>query len=161
MWPFYSSYPTSKPRTIDGRSFDYIIAGGGTAGCALAAQLSEDPHASVLLIERGAAVTSWLSRIPLATMDYRVAGSPSHRWWSQPLQSFSNLTNDMVTGKALGGTSKINSSIYHRSVPADFNSWGEDDWSWSAIEPVFKKAENSLSHGDAPHRGASGWYSDS
>ncbi|KAF5357638.1 hypothetical protein D9758_007502 [Tetrapyrgos nigripes] len=71
----------------------------------------------------------------------------------------------MVTGKALGGSTKINGLIYHRSVPGEYNAWqdaGRKNWSWQHVEPFFKKSEDSLSHGTSPSRGIEGpWQNQS
>ncbi|EJD43390.1 GMC oxidoreductase [Auricularia subglabra TFB-10046 SS5] len=160
MWPFSStSYPVASLSEIAAKEFDFIVVGGGTAGCALAARLSEDANVQVLLLERGPAITSWISRVPLLSMDFRRPSSPAYKWTSEPLTAVNRLTNKIVSGKALGGTSKINASVYHRSVPGDYNAWarhGIRGWNWSDVEPLFNKSENSLSHGHLAHRGSSG-----
>ncbi|EIN09812.1 GMC oxidoreductase [Punctularia strigosozonata HHB-11173 SS5] len=161
MWPFSEKYPTRTLEEIASREFDYIVVRGGTAGCVVASRLSEDPNNRVLLLERGPAITSWLSRVPLLSQDFRLPTAPAYKWTSQPLQAASDLTNKMVSGKALGGTSKINASVYHRSTPADYNAWssfGVNGWSWSEVEPVFNKSEKSLSHPNSPHRGHDGLW---
>lgn len=135
------------------------MVGGGTSGCALASRLSEDPNVRVLLLERGPAITSWISRVPLLSMDFRRPSSPAYKWISEPLAAVNQLTNKIVSGKAFGGTSKINASVYHRSVPGEYDAWarlGLRGWNWSDVEPLFNKSENSLSHGHLSHRGTSG-----
>jgi choline dehydrogenase len=84
MWPFSKPYPTTKVSNIDGHAYDYIIVGGGTGGCALAACLSADLGKTVLLLDRGDAIISWLSRVPLLTMDHRQSTAPSYKWTSLP-----------------------------------------------------------------------------
>ncbi|EIN09828.1 GMC oxidoreductase [Punctularia strigosozonata HHB-11173 SS5] len=159
MWPFVSKYPSRSLEEIANQDFDYIVVPGGTAGCVVASRLSENPDTRVLLLERGPAITSWISRVPLLSQDFRRATSPAYKWASQPLQALSSLTNRLVTGKALGGTSKINANIYHRSTPADYNAWstsGVEGWRWSDVEPFFNKSETTLSHTDSAHRGHDG-----
>lgn len=150
---------TASLDDIGSQDFDFIVVGGGTAGCALASRLSEDPNAHVLLLERGPAIASWMSRVPLLSMDFRAQSSPAYKSTSEPLAAVNRLTNRIVSGKALGGTSKINASIYHRSVPGEYNAWarlGIRGWNWGDVEPFFNQSENSLSHGHLAHRGAAG-----
>jgi choline dehydrogenase len=132
---------------------------GGTSGCVVATRLSEDPNCKVLLLERGPAITSWLSRVPLLVQDYRTATSPAYSWISEPLAYAANATNTLFTGKAFGGTSKINANLYHRSTPGEYNGWseaGHKGWSWDDVKPYFAKSETSLSFPSDPARGTSG-----
>jgi choline dehydrogenase len=158
MWPFSSSYPTSTPDSIDEHTFDYIVVGGGTGGCALAARLSANPGTTVLLLERGDILTSWLSRVPLLTVDVRLASSPSYKWVSEPSAFLGGRMEVMSSGKAFGGTSKVNAGIYQRSVPAEYNAWNEPEWTWEKVEPAFNRSENSLTHGHLPYRGSQGCF---
>lgn len=133
---------------------------GGTAGCVLASRLSEDPNIRVLLIERGPIIDTWVSRIPLISVDFRFPWSPSYKWTSAPHASMAGTPSlDMVSGKVLGGTSKINMNVYTRSVPGEYNTWaaaGRVGWGWDDVEPFFKKSEKSLSHASSAHRGTNG-----
>lgn len=132
---------------------------GGTAGCALASRLSEDPTISVLLLESGPVVSSWASRVPLLSADYLLESSPAYKWPTAPLQSLNQSTFKMVSGKAMGGTSKINALLYTRSTPGEYNAWARDGrkgWSYDKLEPYFSRSEKSLSHGKSPHRGSDG-----
>jgi choline dehydrogenase len=137
MWPFSKPYPTTKVPNIDGHAYGYIIVGGGTGGYALAARLSADLSKTVLLLDRGDAIISWLSRVPLLTMDHRQSTAPSYRWTSLPSTLRDGLTEYMTSGKAFGGSSKINACIYHRLLPAEYDRWNEREWAWDVIEPVF------------------------
>ncbi|GJE84196.1 GMC oxidoreductase [Phanerochaete sordida] len=165
MWPFSSpAHTTCSVKDVDQRSFDYIIVGGGTGGCVLASRLSEDKDVTVLLIERGPVVDSWYSRVPLLSVDFRDDRSPTYQWKSVVNAAASKVVGpiNMISGKALGGTSKVNAFCYTRSVPGEFNSWasqGRKGWSWTDVEPYFRKSETSLSNGEASHRGSSGlWH---
>jgi choline dehydrogenase-like flavoprotein len=84
------------------------VISGGTAGCALASCLSEDPSISVLLLESGPILNSWSSRVPLISADYRLKSSPAYKWATAPIQCLKERTFQMVSGKATGGTSNIN-----------------------------------------------------
>jgi choline dehydrogenase len=97
-----------------------IQAEGGTAGCVVASRLSEDPTPKVLVIERGNLVDTWASHIPLLSADFNVKTAPVYRWSSTPgLCDLKHGAINMVSGKAMGGTSKVNMSVYHRSIPAE------------------------------------------
>jgi len=132
---------------------------GGTAGCALASRLSEDPNISVLLLESGPVLSSWSSRVPLLSTNYRIKSSPAYKWATAPIQCLKERTLEMVSGKAMGGTSNINALLYTRCTPGEYNAWARDGrkgWSYDEVEPYFKKSEKSLSHGKSPHRGSNG-----
>jgi choline dehydrogenase len=131
----------------------------GPAGCVLASRLSEDPSISVLLLESGPVLNSWSSRVPLLSTDYQFKSTPAYKWASTPIQCLKGRTLQMVPGKAMGGTSKINGSMYTRSTPGDYNAWaldGRKGWSCDEVEPYFNGSEKSPSHGKSPHRGSNG-----
>ncbi|KAI0347244.1 GMC oxidoreductase [Trametopsis cervina] len=163
MWPFSTTerYTTYRPQDLDHQEFDYIVVGGGTGGCVLAARLSEDPKTRVLLIERGPIVDTWLSHVPLLSVDFRAASSPTYKWKSTSDNLYQS-GESLVAGRALGGTSKVNAHVYTRAVPGEYNAWeqaGRKGWGWKSVEPYFKKSETSLTHKYQSHRGSSGpWH---
>lgn len=180
MWPFPQAYPTRALESVANKSFDYIIVGGqflrtlsarllhdhstgGTAGCVLAARLSEDPTVNVLLLERGPVVDTFASRVPLLSIDFRPPTSPSYKWLAAPLSAaVGSEPLEMITGKLLGGTSKINAHLYTRGVPGEFNAWaqaGRKGWGWQDVEPFFKKSEKSLLASPPSYRGTEGTIS--
>lgn len=118
---------------------------------------------TVLLLERGPVVNTWASRVPLLSVDYRHAAAPKYGW--APLSGLVNTPADsppltMVSGKALGGTSKINAAVYCRSVPGEYNAWeaaGRKGWGWKDVEPYFINMEKTLTYA-SPHRGSEGVY---
>ncbi|KAK0479617.1 alcohol oxidase [Armillaria novae-zelandiae] len=160
MWPFSSPYPTVKPSDIgvelgdvsrtSAPTFNYIIVGGGIAGCCLASRLSEDPDVTVLLIERG---------IPLISSNIFKKDSLARPLNSLPQVHADHRVIPLMRGQALGGTSRVNGMFYTRGVPADFNRWrdmGHPDWSYEKMLPFFVKSENTLSHPESTFRGKNG-----
>ncbi|EKM83224.1 hypothetical protein AGABI1DRAFT_69471 [Agaricus bisporus var. burnettii JB137-S8] len=146
MWPFSS---TSYPNVAFDRlhtKYDYIIVGGGTAGCVLANRLSANPETTVLLIERGPVGDTWLSRIPLASMSYGSEGAFCRLQKSEYQQEL-NKSFGLVRGSGLGGTSRINGMFYSRGLPKEYDFWAEsgcEGWSWKEVERFFRKSENFL-----------------
>ncbi|EEB84550.1 GMC family oxidoreductase [Roseobacter sp. GAI101] len=140
--------------------FDYIIAGGGSAGCVMASRLSEDPDVSVCLIEAGGKGRSILVRAPalVATM---VPGRPKINNWAfhtTPQPGLNNRKGFQPRGKTLGGTSAINAMLYVRGHAGDYDEWanlGCDGWDWQSVLPWFKRAENNVRGGCDLH-GAGG-----
>ena len=126
-----------------------------------ASRLSEQKDVTVLLLERGQVLNTWISRVPLLSSDIRLPTAPAYKWVAEPLKGFGELSLNMVAGRVLGGTSKINGHLYTRSVPAEYNAWraaGREGWAWEDVEPFFNKSETSLSHGKSDHRGSEGAY---
>lgn len=136
--------------------FDYVIAGGGSAGCVLAARLSEDPSVSVCLIEAGGAGRDFLIRAPamVATM---VSGRPKINNWAlftEPQPGLNGRRGFQPRGRALGGSSAINAMLYIRGHPSDYDDWandGAEGWDWAACLPYFRAAEGNA-------RGTSDWH---
>ncbi|KAH9840159.1 GMC oxidoreductase [Rhodofomes roseus] len=126
------------------REYDYIIVGGGTAGCVLASRLSEDRNVTVLLIEAGKSYEGdFPTRIPLA---YTKLFKSEVDWdyVTTPQNGMNSRRVHWPRGKILGGTSTINAMIYHRCAPEDFDEWerlGATGWSYADLRPYFDKAE--------------------
>ncbi|MBY6201902.1 GMC family oxidoreductase N-terminal domain-containing protein [Maritalea mobilis] len=139
---------------------DYVIVGGGSAGCVLAARLSEDPNTSVILIEAGGGGRDIFIRAPalLATM---VSGRPRINNWAfqtVPQPSLNGRRGFQPRGKALGGSSAINAMLYVRGNPTDYDHWADlgcDGWDWESVKPLFLRAEG-FQGGAGPHHGADG-----
>ncbi|MBU0644453.1 MAG: GMC family oxidoreductase N-terminal domain-containing protein [Alphaproteobacteria bacterium] len=129
---------------LNGKTFDYIICGAGSAGCVIAARLSEDPAVSVLLVEAGHGDTPDMVSTPLRVIDI---------WFSDYDWGFSTVPqkhagNRQVywpRGKVMGGCSSMNGMIYVRGHQADYDAWalqGNYGWDWKSVLPYFKKIED-------------------
>lgn len=140
--------------------YDYIIAGGGSAGAVLAARLSEDPARTVCLIEAGGAGKSFLINTP-AMVAAMVSGRPKlHNWAfrTTPQPHLNNRRCYQPRGKALGGSSAINAMLYVRGHPSDYDTWadlGADGWDWQSVLPYFLKSEGN-SRGPSDFHAATG-----
>lgn len=128
--------------------YDYIIAGGGSAGSVLAARLTEDPSVTVCLIEAGGQGKSFLINTP-AMVAAMVSGRPRlHNWAfrTEPQRHLNNRRCYQPRGKALGGSSAINAMLYVRGHPSDYDGWadlGADGWDWQSVLPYFLKSEGN------------------
>lgn len=128
--------------------YDYIIAGGGSAGAVLAARLSEDPTVTVCLIEAGGPGKSFLINTP-AMVAAMVSGRPRlHNWAfrTEPQPYLNGRRCYQPRGKALGGSSAINAMLYVRGHPSDYDRWadlGADGWDWQSVLPYFLKSEGN------------------
>ncbi|KAG0252886.1 hypothetical protein DFQ27_007793 [Actinomortierella ambigua] len=128
---------------VDVDEYDYIIIGGGTAGCVLAARLAEDPDVSVLILEAGGSHDMLMTRIPMA--GWSCYGT-KHDWKfvTVPQVFCNNRKLNVVRGKLLGGCSSINGMEYTRSPASDFDEWerqGNPGWAYKDVLKYFKKSE--------------------
>ena len=142
----------ARPR--NGRHFDIVIVGAGSAGCVLANRLTDDTGLSVLLIEAGPADRSPLIHIPgmFATMYQK--GRFSWVYPTVPQASVDGRVLRDVRGKVLGGSSSTNGMLYCRGAAADYDGWaamGNAGWSYAEVLPYFRRAENHGSGEDAYH----------
>ena len=134
--------------------FDYVIVGGGSAGCVLAARLSEDPATRVCLLEAGPADTSVLLHCPAGLALLAKTGDANWRFETVPQAGLGGRRGYQPRGKVLGGSSSINAMIYLRGQAEDYDGWaaaGNPGWSWADVLPLFKRAEHNERGADAFH----------
>ena len=141
------------------QEFDYIVVGAGSAGCVLAARLSEDPTTRVLLLEAGPADRSLWIHLPIGYG--KTMWSPTYNWCfhTDPDPNMNGRQIYWPRGKTLGGSSSINGLIYIRGQREDFDHWaalGNAGWGYDEVLPYFIKSEgnqrgaNPLHGGDGP-----------
>ncbi len=142
---------------------DYLILGGGSAGCALAARLTEDPKISVTLVEAGRDLTSETMSPGIRARYPGRAFMQGENLW-QGLTAFlsaapglaerSRMAFPYEQARVLGGGSSINAMVANRGAPGDYDEWGvlgAEGWSWEACFPYFKKIESDRDISDSYH----------
>jgi choline dehydrogenase len=138
---------------------DYIIIGAGSAGCVLANELSSDPSCEVLLLEAGPMDRNLFIHIPAGV--YRVFRDPNINWnYSTADEEWLSARSIFTPrGRVIGGSSSINSMVYMRGHPLDFDGWAEElglkEWSFANCLPYFKAGENYAGGAD-DYRGSEG-----
>ncbi|WP_228011127.1 choline dehydrogenase [Nonomuraea phyllanthi] len=142
--------------------FDYVIVGGGSAGCALANRLSADPSVSVLVLEAGRPDPLWdvFIHMPAALMFPIGSRFYDWRYESEPEPHMGGRRIYHARGKVLGGSSSINGMIFQRGNPLDYERWAADpgmgDWDYAHCLPYFKKMEHCLADPGTDFRGGDG-----
>jgi choline dehydrogenase-like flavoprotein len=134
--------------------FDYIVIGGGSAGCVLAARLTEDPAVSVCLVEAGPADKSVLIHCPAGLALLAQTTQANWAFQTVPQPGLNGRRGYQPRGKVLGGSSSVNAMCYIRGPREDYDRWaaeGNAGWGFDDLLPYFRKSENN-------ERGADAWH---
>ncbi len=140
------------------QTYDYVVVGGGTAGCVVASRLSESGRYQVLLLEAGPADRYPWIHIPIGYA--KTMFNPRYNWgfYTQPEPELNNRKIYWPRGRVLGGSSSINGLIYIRGQAQDYDTWeqlGNPGWGWRDVLPTFRKLENN-ERGESEYHGGSG-----
>ena len=136
------------------QSFDYLIVGGGSAGCVLAARLSEDPQVRVALLEAGPPDRSVLIHCPAGLAVLAKNGQANWAFATTAQAGLNGRQGYQPRGKVLGGSSSVNAMVYIRGHRSDYDHWaaqGNPGWAFDDVLPYFKRAEHN-------ERGADPWH---
>lgn len=136
--------------------YDYVILGGGTAGCILANRLSASGRHRVLLVEAGGSPRSPYIRLPAGFGN--LLRSPRYNWGyeSEPHPDTNGRRIPLPSGRGLGGSGLINGMVYVRGQAADYDTWAADGatgWAWADVEPWFRRLEDYAQGGEGRGRG--------
>lgn len=126
------------------QTFDYVVVGGGSAGCVLAGRLSEDPAVSVAVLEAGKAGNNWLVNVPAAMVLGAAAKVNLLALETVPQRGLDGRCGYQPRGQVLGGSSAINAMVYIRGHRWDYDHWaalGNSGWSFDEVLPYFKRSE--------------------
>ncbi|TCD61097.1 hypothetical protein EIP91_009034 [Steccherinum ochraceum] len=157
MWPFNKEPATERDLASLYDSYDYIIVGGGTAGCVLARRLSDNGAYTVLLIEKGDAAESWLHRMGLFS---------NHHFSDKKHSTVYNVRDKeldrevpVISGLGLGGSTRINGCMFTCGSAGEYNAWaqeGNEGWGYQDLKPFFKKSEKWIGSEPREFHGADG-----
>jgi len=139
--------------------FDYVVVGGGSAGCVVASRLTEDPSVSVCLLEAGGPDNSVFIHAPAGVAATLPVPFKNWAFKTVPQKGLNGRQGYQPRGKVLGGSSSTNAMLYVRGHRWDYDHWaslGNAGWSYDEVLPYFKRAEHNETHTDCPFHGKGG-----
>ena len=139
------------------RAVDYIIVGGGSAGCVLANRLSANPATTVCLLEAGPPDSHPLIRVPIGIVYMMMSSKRNWRYYTEPQPQLDGRRLYWPRGKTLGGSSSSNAMIYTRGHACDYDLWaslGNRGWSYADVLPLFLRSEHHETGASAYHGSA-------
>ena len=139
--------------------FDYVIVGAGTAGCVLAARLSEDPGTRVCLLEAGGPASHLFIQVPALVGPAIMTRGLTWGLSTEPQHALNDRRVPLPRGRVIGGSGSINGMAYHRGHPKDYDDWaaaGNTGWSWNDVLPYFRRSENNADRRDPVVHGVDG-----
>ncbi|MEO6361684.1 MAG: choline dehydrogenase [Caldimonas sp.] len=135
--------------------FDYVIVGGGSAGCVLASRLTQDDSVNVCLVEAGPVDSGAMIHCPAGfSMMSKARHRASLSFETVPQPGLGGRRGYQPRGRGLGGSSSVNAMCYVRGQPQDYDGWaaeGNDGWAWSDVLPLFRRSEHNERGDDAWH----------
>ncbi|KAF7299908.1 Choline dehydrogenase [Mycena chlorophos] len=151
---------TTDPTQVAGKTFDFVVVGGGTAGLAVAARLAEWTNITIAVIEAGSDGSEFEQQIAIPGMSYLDGLTGTSYDWSYPTTPQTYADNEVRTwprGKGLGGSSAINGGFWCRGSSGEYDAWntlqngaeGAEDWGWNAMQTAIKKSETFTPMDDA------------
>ena len=149
----------AKGHLMSQSEFDYVVVGGGSAGCCVAGRLSEDAKLTVCVLEAGGPDDSVFVRAPLGFAATASLNINSWGYNTIPQAGFKGRKGFQPRGKVMGGSSSVNAMVYTRGNAHDYNNWsalGNSGWSYQDVLPYFKKSENNECFGANDYRGVGG-----
>ena len=139
---------------MDATTYDYIIVGAGSAGCAMAYRLGADRTAKILVLEAGKPDNNFLLKMPAGFANLGEKSAYNWHFETEPQIHCNNRRMYWPRGKTLGGSSSINAMVYIRGHASDYDHWrqlGNDGWSYADVLPYFKRAQNQERGGSEFH----------